>query len=468
MPASNVVGIENPRYACNISVGGVEVNKAGLVISALLATTILANAADLPGQTYAKASPYIAPITNWQGFYIGGHGGYAWSNDISFGSEGTVQGTASKPSGGFAGGQIGYNWQLSRNWVFGLEADASFGDNKYTFTTPFGGVGSKFQSFGSTTARFGFAADNWLLYAKGGWGWGDNKVSTSQFFSTASNTSESQLHSAWTAGAGVEWMFMPQWSIKAEYQYYDFGTQTYFNTLGLDEKIHTFKGGVNYHFGSDVASLSYVPAFASNQTVTNWTGFYVGAEGGYVWSSNIWTTPVDGGGTATVARHDSGGDIAGGVVGVNYQFAQNWVVGVEGNFDWANIRSSKVCFTNTDDFCRNQINSIYSATPRIGYALGSLMVYGKAGATWTSVRNSAGQLNTGVATEYGWNDRSGWTVGAGLEWMFASRWSAKIEYDYYDFGGQVEPIRTSDGFSDEGVFSKLTVSSIKAGINYHL
>jgi outer membrane immunogenic protein len=103
--------------------------KAFFVISALLASTALASAADLAVKPY-KTAPYVAPVSIWQGFYIGGHGGYAWSDSITIGATGvgTVTGSSSDFNGGFGGGQIGYNWQFSPNWVFGIETDAAGAD----------------------------------------------------------------------------------------------------------------------------------------------------------------------------------------------------------------------------------------------------------------------------------------------------------------------------------------------------
>jgi outer membrane immunogenic protein len=101
------------------------------------------------------------------------------------------------------------------------------------------------------TGRLGFTAGAALFYAKAGYAWADNRVS---FAVGPLALRESKVHSGWTAGAGAEYMFAPNWSAKVEYMYADYGTENYFRTFapatGLDFGVttHTVKGGINYHF----------------------------------------------------------------------------------------------------------------------------------------------------------------------------------------------------------------------------
>ena len=108
---------------------------------AVMAATSVASAADMAPR-YAKAPPAVVEVWNWTGFYIGGNAGYSWgrgSTDVSFFNTltgapivppaGSLLGAGYDMNGAIAGGQIGYNWQSS-NWVFGLEADAQWSDEK--------------------------------------------------------------------------------------------------------------------------------------------------------------------------------------------------------------------------------------------------------------------------------------------------------------------------------------------------
>ncbi len=203
-----------------------------------------ASAADMQARPYKAPPPaaMVSPAYNWSGFYIGAMGGYGWGNNAG--------------SGGFGGGTIGYNWQFpGSQFVFGVEVDAAGASIKDSFTEDQGGIlvtqDSKINSFGSVTGRAGFAMDAVLLYAKGGFAWGNNK-STISAPALGIVSSDSQTHTGYTLGGGVEYMFSPSWSAKGEYMYTSLGSENY-NLLGdslpsgnID--FHTIKVGVNYHF----------------------------------------------------------------------------------------------------------------------------------------------------------------------------------------------------------------------------
>jgi len=215
-----------------------------LLAAALLSVATAASAADMQARPYTKAPPpLVSPAYNWSGFYIGAMGGYGWdSGDFS---------------GGFGGGTIGYNWQFpGSQFVFGIEVDAAGGSIKDSLTEDIGGgvlatEELKINSFGSVTGRAGFALDAALIYAKGGFAWANRKDSISAP-AIGVSISDSQFHTGYTIGGGLEYLFTPSWSAKAEYMYTSLGSETY--NLGgfpLDSgtiDFHTIKVGVNYHF----------------------------------------------------------------------------------------------------------------------------------------------------------------------------------------------------------------------------
>ena len=217
-----------------------------LLAGAAFSVATAASAADMQARPYSKAPPaMVSPAYNWSGFYVGAMGGYGWGTDAG--------------SGGFGGGTVGYNWQFpGSQFVFGVEVDAAGASIKDRFTeevdigvlTPLT-QDSKINSFGSVTGRAGFAMDAVLLYAKGGFAWGNNKTTMSlpEFGITSS---DSHTHTGFTIGGGLEYLFTPNWSAKGEYMYTSLGSETY-NLLGdqlasgnID--FHTIKVGVNYHF----------------------------------------------------------------------------------------------------------------------------------------------------------------------------------------------------------------------------
>jgi outer membrane immunogenic protein len=207
---------------------------AGMLVLSAFAPAM---AADMAARApYVKAPPPVA-YTNWTGFYIGGFGGYASENSGN-----------PKMEGGFAGGTIGYNWQAG-NIVYGLEADGGWADVDASATAFGTTVKSKTDALGTVRGRFGFAVDKVLFYGTGGYAWIDNKISVSTLGLTAS---QSNFHSGWTVGAGIEAFIAPQWSIKGEYLYRSLSGETYFGVPTGDLNLHTVQFGVNYHFGGPI------------------------------------------------------------------------------------------------------------------------------------------------------------------------------------------------------------------------
>ena len=196
-----------------------------LLAGVALSVATAASAADMQARPYTKAPPPAAVVAlyNWSGFYIGAMGGYGWDSGNS--------------SGGFGGGTVGYNWQFpGSQFVFGIEVDAAGASIKDSLTADIGGgilatEELKINSFGSVTGRAGFAWDAALLYAKGGFAWAHRKDSIS-VPDLGVSLSDSQSHTGFTIGGGVEYLFTPNWSAKGEYMYTSLGGKTY--NLGGD------------------------------------------------------------------------------------------------------------------------------------------------------------------------------------------------------------------------------------------
>jgi outer membrane immunogenic protein len=222
-------------------------NEMKRVVLGLLLASIAgaAYAADLPapGAPYTKAPAVVSPAINWSGFYIGAMGGYA--SETGSDSLGI--------KGGFGGGTVGYNWQFGM-LVAGIEADGAFGSVRASVTqnvTVAGVTASvtgtdKVDALATVRGRVGVAFEQVLLYGTGGFALVDNKVSATTLGVTIS---DSKTQTGWTAGAGVEWMFMPRWSLKAEYLYRRFDNLTIF---GLQTNgtlaVNSGQVGVNFHF----------------------------------------------------------------------------------------------------------------------------------------------------------------------------------------------------------------------------
>jgi outer membrane immunogenic protein len=213
---------------------GVSMKKQLFASAALLSLTVFsgsaANAADMAVRNPAYNQTYnAAPVSTWTGCYVGVQGGYGRA-----GSDELV----GHADGGLAGGQIGCNWQTDPNWVWGLESDLLWSGIKES--DPIAEV--KVEWLGSVRARLGIASPTAMLYATGGLGIGNGKASALGF-------SDSNTHTGWVAGGGIEWKAGPNWSAKIEYLHYDFGRENYFGLLPLSYEVDTVKFGVNYSFG---------------------------------------------------------------------------------------------------------------------------------------------------------------------------------------------------------------------------
>jgi outer membrane immunogenic protein len=221
--------------------------------AALAAFAGPAFAADMPARTYSKAPPpYTAPavVYNWTGFYIGGHVGGAFTDGTN------LLGSDARFLGGVQGG---FDYQFAPNWVMGVEAQYSWlgGGTNSGVVFPAGTVvtGNSDQ-LGSVTGRLGYTWGPALLYAKGGYAWrGNDNIGVSVAGLPAAFTTSGNQKNGYTVGGGLEYMFAPNWSAKAEYQYYNFGNTTFTsgpaNIVGAKfrDDEHTVKVGVNYRFG---------------------------------------------------------------------------------------------------------------------------------------------------------------------------------------------------------------------------
>jgi outer membrane immunogenic protein len=223
---------------------------------------------------YTKAPPPPAPVYSWDGWYIGGNAGYAFNNNNNVDTGGTnvfafagggapnlaaaitalSNFSAGVGKNGFiGGGQIGRNWQFSNTWVAGIEADiqgvSGKGSSSVASTLAVPGfpnsvvqaatVTNGIDYLGTLRGRLGIlATPSLLLYGTGGLAYGGVSASTnvSQTLTGASAVAPptwagagafSDTRFGWAAGAGLEWMFAPNWTTKVEYLHYDLGSVNY-------------------------------------------------------------------------------------------------------------------------------------------------------------------------------------------------------------------------------------------------
>jgi opacity protein-like surface antigen len=201
--------------------------------------------------------------------------------------------------------------------------------------------------------------------------------------------------------------------------------------------------------------------------VFNWTGCYIGGNAGGGWGrKNLSDDSFTSGESSPVADID--GWLAGGQVGCIYQFAPQWVVGIEGMGDWANFSGRSDPFFDGKAVFQARTDWIASATGRLGYAVDQWLFFVRGGAAWVGDKYKLSGTFLGDPFDYrGSETRSGWTLGGGIEWAFAPNWSLKVEYAYYDFGTGSLTLVDRFGGDPDPASIRQRIQTVTFGFNYH-
>jgi outer membrane immunogenic protein len=175
------------------------------------------------------------------------------------------------------------------------------------------------------------------------------------------------------------------------------------------------------------------PPPAPLPVIYNWSGFYIGANGGWGQSRNCWDfVDVAGVVFADGCRERSGG-LVGGQIGYRWQASQ-WVFGLEAQGDWADLRHTHVSLLDPTLSTRIKTDGIGLFTGQIGYAWNAALLYVKGGAAVTGNRFSIFDNLTGIELAAASSTRWGGAVGVGFEYGFTPNWSVGVEYDHLFMG----------------------------------
>jgi outer membrane immunogenic protein len=195
--------------------------------------------------------------------------------------------------------------------------------------------------------------------------------------------------------------------------------------------------GIAPAVAADLPARTYTKAPAIIAAVYDWSGFYIGLNGGGASSRECYTIFSVAGAAVnpnSEGCHSATGAVAGGQIGYRWQ-ASNWVFGVEGQGDWANLKGSNASLTAVVPYTnQTKINSIGLFTGQIGYTWNSVLLYLKGGAAVTNNSYSSFFTATGVAFNQASDTRWGGAVGTGIEFGFAPNWSVGLEYDHLFMG----------------------------------
>jgi outer membrane immunogenic protein len=198
--------------------------------------------------------------------------------------------------------------------------------------------------------------------------------------------------------------------------------------------------------------------------VFSWTGFYIGADGGYAWGNSSGTGANDVGTLPVPYSFNVTGPIAGGFVGGNYQFGQV-VVGAEADWQWADLTGSGSLTPPSGLYTySSNVKDYGSVRARLGYAVDHWLFFGTGGWAFGSWSTSYGF--TGGAAPFFTNSASstnGWTLGGGVEYAFTNYLIARVEYRYPNLG-PVTYVDIPSNSSELG--NKITINDVRAGLSF--
>lgn len=213
-------------------------------------------------------------------------------------------------------------------------------------------------------------------------------------------------------------------------------------------------------FAANAADLGVRPAYKapvvapSHSPMHDWSGFYLGAHGGYAWGELTSANDV-------TIDHEPSGWLFGGHVGMNWQF-NRLVLGIEGDISYTKIDGDDTTtFGNFTINLDHQMKYLATVRGRIGYAHDRVLAYVTGGAAFAEV---VGNVNVvGVVTGSDKVNLTGWTIGGGLEFALSSNWSVRAEYLYVDFKEATTSIDLGFPFTDD---FDMNLSIVRVGATY--
>ncbi|MEP6603515.1 MAG: outer membrane beta-barrel protein [Spartobacteria bacterium] len=452
---------------------------------------------------------------SWEGAYIGlnagGAFGFSEANDTREYTNFTDVRDEHADSwtydaSGFTGGiQWGYNWQRG-HLVYGLETDVGYlnidGDGFHKGDDI--AVVSSTQSdfYWSTRGRLGWAFGRLLLYGTGG-SITVNYDASIRNPANGDHGSHEELRPGWTGGGGIEYAFNDRWSLKAEYLYFELENGTIdinsTRTVGGDGGVfqfdhqshgHIARLGINYHFGAcapqpeptsgyDKSGKSVVQPVALEPAFT-WTGPYVGLNFGWGKGRLAWYDEPNETNEAIVDHHQSG--IFGGAqLGINTQLWQWLVIGTEAKFSGTDIGQETNTGHREAHNAETNIEWMASTALRVGVACphfldGRFLVYGKGGMSDAHINYRADRDTGGIARHFETDEsRFAPLFGGGIEYAFSRHWTARVEYDFADYGWKIIRGNRSQDFRSVGgrlsvdseqYQTRARLHSVEAGVSY--
>ncbi len=399
-------------------------------------------------------------------------------------------------------GQFGQAYTLTAfNYAkaekYGLELTARFRQGNFTADTSWAFARQHANTVASNQSLFGpdelaYIATNWintdheqyitgstrLAYRWNGFNnWWDGTVMSGTMIygsglrSGFANTDHGAPYGQVNLGVSHEFAPSPQWGLTGQPITVRFDVVNVFDTIysirdgsGIGVFASQYGPRRGYYMGiSQKLGDGTEPGVMARKAPpapinSNWAGSYVGANFGGAFDRQDVTSPLG------ISSTDPSGVLGGFQFGYNFQFAA-WLLGVEAELDGTsaqggtNFSNAVAALSITSD--QNWYGTLDG---RLGYVIGPMLLYAKGGGAWMNASYRV-VVNSGLdGSASTTSDRTGWNVGAGLEYMLTPRWSAKFEYDYLDFGTNTLSFGVPFG---TGLTFKTEVNEVKAGANYH-
>jgi outer membrane immunogenic protein len=382
--------------------------------------------------------------------------------------------------------------------VLGVAADISSGGTKTTtISDPSGISANQATAFDSETirGRFGYAADNVLFYATGGFVWSNAQFVRTQLTgalnSATAGTDEAVNKGLMgsSGGCGIAYALAQNWNVFAEYRYTSFGSSSFslpFSQLTTTSTttVSTVELGVNYKFNSGgqfaggppapnpagAPSPALVYKSPTARYAYDWSGLYLGSDGGFGWETAKGTLTNVTGAPLTSYNYRVSGPLVGLFVGGNYRL-NRVVLGAEADWQWSNLIGNNQtlaplgaagAFPAGPFTISTTVKDYASVRGRLGLAFDRFLAFGTAGWAWGNP--STAYALVGAAPFVNQSGRAtGWTAGVGVDYAFTDSVFGRIEYRYTSLA--------TTGFvsiatNAAEALNRVPINDLRAGIAY--
>jgi outer membrane immunogenic protein len=407
-------------------------NKFLAGVSTLTLNLFLANAAiaaDLPPEPVFTPEP----AHSWTGPYIGvfvGAGGVVNDIEIPGAGPGNFNGVGGE--GLFGGVMLGYNFQVSGNFVVGIESEIAATDLTTDLSIPIAPISLDAQPewTAAVSGRLGWlTSPNTMLYLIGGYSYADYNVD----ISGGGSASFSQDYHGFHIGTGMETHISDSLTARVEYRYTQYGGEDWGTGgfLDVEPSSHTGRIALAYNFynvgpdGATTTTVGYAP--------DSWSGFYAGLYGGAGAIVNDIALSAFGG-AGTFNGIGGEGLLGGGMIGYDHQFGANWVAGIQGEIGITDLTTElNIPGTIALDA---QPEWTAAVSGRLGWLpTPETMLYLVGGYSYADYNVDISGIGGPPDGSYS-QDYHGFHVGTGMETYLAKNVTARVEYRYTQYGGE--------------------------------